>query len=46
MQTNTVLRRTPCGEIRGLCEENGTLSFRGVCYAVAGRWEYPTVVTH
>jgi len=37
---------TPCGQIRG-CEGPvpGTVAFKGIRYATAGRWEYPQQVT-
>ena len=38
---------TPCGEIRG-CPGRvpGTVAYKGIRYATAGRWEYPGQVTH
>ena len=36
---------TPCGALRGTREENGVISYKGIPYAKAGRWEYPTPVT-
>ena len=37
---------TPCGEILGTsCQNPDIISFRGIRYATAGRWEYPTQVT-
>ena len=37
---------TPCGPIKG-CEGRvpGTIAYKGVRYATAGRWEYPNQVT-
>ena len=38
---------TPCGEIKGTsCRIPGVVAFKGIRYATAGRWEYPTPVTH
>ena len=38
---------TPCGEIVGRsCNIPGVISFRGIRYGRAGRWEYPQQVTH
>ena len=39
------IRETPCGSISGILQD-GVASFRGIRYATAGRWEYPTVVRH
>ena len=37
---------TPCGEIQGTsCRLDGVVAFKGIRYATAGRWEYPTQVT-
>jgi len=36
---------TPCGEIKGLIKED-IASFKGVRYATAKRWGYPTLVTN
>ena len=37
---------TKCGEIRGTdCRYPGVTAFKGIRYATAGRWEYPTIVT-
>ena len=37
---------TPCGEILGsTCRLSGVISFKGIRYATAGRWEYPKQVT-
>ena len=37
---------TPCGEIVGtLCQKSDVISFKGIRYATAGRWEYPKQVT-
>ena len=37
---------TPCGAVRG-CEGRvkGTVAYKGIRYATAGRWEYPKQVT-
>ena len=37
---------TPCGPVKG-CEGRvpGTLAYKGIRYATAGRWEYPRQVT-
>ena len=37
---------TPCGQIKG-CEGRvpGTVAYKGIRYATAGRWEYPKEVT-
>ena len=41
------IRNTPCGAIRGVPGKHpGTVAFKGIRYATAGRWEYPTQVTH
>ena len=38
--------RIPCGEIKGTdCRLDGVIAFKGIRYATAGRWEYPTQVT-
>ena len=40
------LIHTPCGELRGTtCQWPGVAAFKGIRYATAGRWEYPTAVT-
>ena len=37
---------TPCGAVRGCPGRvSGTTAFKGIRYATAGRWEYPTMVT-
>jgi len=37
---------TPCGELQGCAGKYpGTVSFKGIRYATAGRWEYPKEVT-
>ena len=42
---NTI--KTPCGEIMGTPGRvPGTVAYKGIRYATAGRWEYPTQVTH
>ncbi len=39
--------KTPCGQILGTPGRvPGTTAYKGVRYATAGRWEYPTQVTH
>ena len=38
---------TPCGTLQGTAGRvNGTAAYKGIRYATAGRWEYPTQVTH
>ena len=38
---------TSCGEVRGTAGRvPGTVAYKGIRYATAGRWEYPTEVTH
>ncbi len=38
--------KTPCGEIRGAAGRvTGTVAYKGIRYATAGRWEYPKQVT-
>ena len=42
---NTIM--TKCGEIQGTtCKMGGVVAYKGIRYATAGRWEYPTLVTH
>ena len=37
---------TPCGQVRGYAGRvPGTVAFKGIRYATAGRWEYPKQVT-
>ncbi len=37
---------TPCGQVQGCAGRvPGTVAFKGIRYATAGRWEYPTQVT-
>ena len=37
---------TPCGQIRGTAGRvPGTVAYKGIRYATAGRWEYPRLVT-
>ena len=38
---------TPCGDVQG-CPGRvpGTVAYKGIRYATAGRWEYPKQVTH
>ena len=37
---------TPCGDIQGCAgKQPGTVAFKGIRYATAGRWEYPQQVT-
>ena len=36
---------TPCGDVQGCPGKNpGTIAFKGIRYATAGRWEYPKQV--
>ncbi len=38
---------TPCGPLQGCAGSRpGTAAYKGIRYATAGRWEYPTRVTH
>lgn len=38
---------TPCGQVRGTAGNRpGVAAFKGIRYAAAGRWEYPSLVTH
>lgn len=38
---------TPCGQVQGTtCRLENVVAFKGIRYATAGRWEYPTQVTH
>ena len=38
--------KTPCGEIRGCAGRvPGTVAYKGIRYATAGRWEYPKQIT-
>ena len=38
---------TKCGEICGTtCQWDGVVAYKGIRYATAGRWEYPSIVTH
>ena len=38
---------TPCGLLRGTAGRvAGTVAYKGIRYATAGRWEYPKQVTH
>ena len=40
------LVNTPCGQIRGTAGDlPGVAAYKGIRYATAGRWEYPTQVT-
>ena len=37
---------TPCGPVKGSsCSVPGVAAFKGIRYAMAGRWEYPRIVT-
>ena len=37
---------TPCGQLRGAAgRAAGTVAYKGIRYATAGRWEYPVPVT-
>lgn len=39
--------KIPCGEIQGTkCQWQGVTAYKGIRYATAGRFEYPTEVTH
>ena len=41
------LVNTPCGTLQGCAgRTEGIATYRGIRYATAGRWEYPTLVTH
>lgn len=41
------ITHTPCGEIEGVATRiPGVVAFKGIRYATAGRFEYPTEVTH
>ena len=41
------LIKTPCGELRGCAgRTEGTVTYRGIRYAIAERWKYPEIVTH
>ena len=38
---------TPCGQVQGTsCRLDNVTAFKGIRYATARRWEYPTPVTH
>ena len=38
---------TPCGQVKGVAGRvEGTVAYKGIRYATAGRWEYPVPVTH
>ena len=37
---------TPCGDVQGCAGRvPGTVAYKGIRYATAGRWEYPKQVT-
>lgn len=37
---------TPCGAVKGCAGKTpGTVAYKGIRYATAGRWEYPTLIT-
>ena len=36
---------TNCGKVQGVLLNNGTIAFKGIRYATAGRFEYPVEVT-
>ena len=37
---------TPCGDVQGCPGRvEGTVAYKGIRYATAGRWEYPKQVT-
>lgn len=39
-------RNTPCGAISGtVCQWPNVAAYKGIRYATAGRWEYPTPIT-
>ena len=39
--------KTPCGQLRGCVGRiPGTVAYKGIRYATAGRWEYPQQVKH
>ena len=41
------LVNTPCGQVQGTAGRvPGTVAYKGIRYATAGRWEYPEQVTH
>lgn len=41
------LVNTPCGPVQGVAGKHpGTAAYKGIRYATAGRWQYPTVVEH
>ena len=36
---------TPCGQIKGTdCRIPGVIAYKGIRYATAKRWEYPSLV--
>lgn len=35
---------TPSGKIKGQITPNGVVAFKGIRYAMAGRWEYPRLI--
>ncbi len=37
--------KTPCGEVQGVLAQEGIVAYKGIRYATAGRFEYPTEVT-
>ena len=38
---------TPCGTLQGCAgKTEGLAAYKGIKYATAGRWEYPTLITH
>ncbi len=40
------LVNTPCGQLRGCAGRvSGTVAYKGIRYATAGRWQYPQAVT-
>ena len=40
------LIKTPCGTLRGTAtKKEGVIAYKGIRYATAGRFEYPTEVT-
>ena len=41
------LVNTPCGPVKGTAGRvPGTVAYKGIRYATAGRWEHPTLVQH
>ena len=40
------ITKTPCGEVKGALVESGIVAYKGIRYATAERFAYPTEVTH